>query len=621
MLHEMTPPPPPPPRPEHPRPDRRRDRWASLNGTWRCSLGGESIGEATFDDDIVVPFAFQCAASTIGTTDQHEVIWYRRSFVMPDLGVSERALLHLGAVDFEATVWVNGLEVGSHRGGHTSFTCDITGALAQAGPDDHEVVVRAIDRFRSDQLRGKQTATFPFMVHYTPTSGIWQPVWVEVVGSAWIDELAVVAGADGSLVATADVCGDGADGLRLTIDVDGTPVVLVADHALSVTGHLARVRPWSPDDPVLYDLRAELLDAAGTVLDTVHGHVGFRTVTVVGDEWLLNGEPVRQRLLLDQGYWPESLMTPPTDEAMLDDLRFVKAMGCNGVRKHQKVEDPRFLWHADVLGVLVWEELPSPFGLARLGGQLLEDASAEWAEAIRRDRSHPCIIAWVPINESWGVQGVHHRPEHQTTVRRLVAETKALDPTRPVVDNSGWGHVDTDVVDVHDYDQDPVALAARWTGIEARGWDRGRTTLSDDIPDFDLSRWFAFAGIDDPATADRTLLAEMVPDVRIWADGCTPPPGMAGPLVLSEIGGVGLSIGGGSPTDRFEYVGASSPDDLFARFAALVAAAESVPGLRGWCWTQIADTEQEVNGLMTADRRPKVDPARLRAVLDALPWA
>lgn len=610
------------PRPEHPRPDRRRDRWSTLNGTWRCGFGGASIDEVAFDLDIVVPFAFQCSASTIGIAEQHEVIWYRRSFAVPEAGVGERVLLHFGAVDFEAAVWVNGLEVGSHRGGHTPFTCDITGALTRGRQgDDPEVVVQAIDRFRSDQLRGKQTATFPFLVHYTPTSGIWQPVWVEVTGSAWIDELHVVAEADGSLLARAEVCGDGALGMRLTIDVDDTPAVLAADDALSVTGQLSRVRRWSPDEPVLYDVRAELLDAAGTVLDTVHGHVGFRTVSIVGDEWLLNGEPLRQRLLLDQGYWPDSLMTPPTDEAMLVDLRFVKAMGCNGVRKHQKIEDPRFLWHADTLGVLVWEELPSPFGLARFGEQLLEDASAEWAAAIRRDRSHPCVIAWVPINESWGVQGVHHRPEHQTTVRRLVAGTKALDRTRPVVDNSGWGHVETDVVDVHDYDQDPVTLAARWTGIEARGWDRGQTTLGGEMPEFDLSRWFAFAGIDDPSTADRTLLAEMVPDVRIWAGGCTPPSGSAGPLVLSEMGGVGLSIGQGSVADRFDYIGATSPDDLLARFAALVAAAESVPGLRGWCWTQIADTEQEVNGLLTADRRPKVDPARLRAVLDALAWA
>lgn len=609
------------PRPEHPRPDRRRGRWVSLNGRWRCCFGAATRSEAVFDREIVVPFAFQSAASGIGTSERHEIIWYRRTFEAPERTGGERVLMHFGAVDFEARVWIDGTEVGSHRGGHTSFTFDITDALADgSASDDHEVVVQAVDRFRADQLRGKQTATFPFMIHYTPTSGIWQPVWLEVTGPAWIDELQLVAEADGTLDATAHVRGHGAVRLRLTIDLDGGPAVL-AGSGTDVTGRLAGVRPWSPDDPVLYALRAELLDAAGATLDAISGHVGFRTVAIEGDEWLLNGAPLRQRSVLDQGYWPESLITPPSDEAMLADLGFVKTMGCNGVRKHQKVEDPRLLWHADRLGILVWEELPSPFGLARLEGQLLEDASAEWAEAIRRDRSHPCVIAWVPVNESWGVQGVHDRPEHQATLRRLVAETRALDPTRPVVDNSGWGHVETDVVDVHDYDQDPVSLAQRWTGIAARGWERGRLSVSDEFADFDLERWLAFAQVDDPTDVDPELLAEMVPDVRIWAEGCVPPSGEAGPLILSEMGGVGLAPQDRSVADRFDYVGAADADDLLARFAALVAAAESIPELRGWCWTQLADTEQEVNGLMTADRRPKVDPARLRAVLDALPWS
>jgi beta-galactosidase/beta-glucuronidase len=612
------------PRPEHPRPDRRRDRWSSLNGTWQCSFGGEAPDQAAFDRRIEVPFAFQCAASGIGSTDPHEVIWYRRTFVSPARGRNERVLLHFGAVDFEARVWVDDVEVGGHRGGHTSFTIDITDALAAAdetsGSSEHVLVVQAIDRFRPDQLRGKQTATFPYMIHYTPTSGIWQPVWLEVTGSAWIDELQVVAGHDGRLEATAQVGGAGAHGLRLTIEVDGSSVEMVSHDDTAVAGEVAGATTWSPDEPNLHALRADLLDANGDVVDTVHGHVGFRTVSIDGDEWLLNGEPLRQRLLLDQGYWPESLITSPSDDALLADLLLVKEMGFNGVRKHQKVEDPRFLWHADRLGLLVWEELPSPFGLARLEGRLLEDASAEWGEAIRRDRSHPCIVAWVPVNESWGVQGVFRRAEHQATLRRLVAETKALDPTRPVVDNSGWGHVETDVVDVHDYDQDPTTLAARWAGIEERGWERGRMDLADESSSFDLARWLEFVQVDPSDPPDRRLLAEMLPDVRVWADGCAPARGEAGPLVLSEFGGVGLPCGAGPTTDRYDYAGAADPDDLLARFEALVVAAESVPEMRGWCWTQLTDTEQEINGLLAADRTPKVDPARVRAALDAAPW-
>lgn len=587
------------------------------------ALADVALDEVSFDREIVVPFAFQAEASGIGpasppgTGGPHEVMWYRRRFDVPARADRERVLLHLGAVDFEATVWVDGTRVGSHRGGHTPASFDVTEALR--GDGAHDLVVRAVDEMRSDQLRGKQTATFPFMVHYTPTSGIWQSVWVEVTGPSWVHELQVVAEADGRLEATAHLRGEPAFGLRVTVDADGRRVVLEGG-ADRVSGRVDGVRPWSPADPELYELRAEVLDAGGAVLDVVHGHVGFRTVTVDGDEWLLNGEPLRQRLLLDQGYWPRTLLTPPSDEAILDDLRFVKQAGFDGVRKHQKIEDPRFLWHADRLGVLVWEELPSPFGLARVEGRLADDAAAEWAEAVERDRSHPCIVAWVPFNESWGIQGVRHRADHQQTVRRFVALTRALDPTRPVVDDSGWGHVDTDVVDVHDYDQDPARLAARWTGIATRGWERGPLDLDEEAPEFDLGRWLEFAQVDDPAAVDRDRLREMVPDVAVWADGCVPPPGDAGPLVLSELGGVGLALGP-AVDDRFDYVRAGDGEDLLARFAALVAAAESVPELRGWCWTQLADVEQEVNGLLTADRRPKVDPARIRAALERLPWS
>ncbi len=229
------------PRPEHPRPDRRRERWATLNGTWELGFD-----EPTFDREIVVPFAFQSPASGIGTADVHETLWYLRRFTSPSIAPGERLLVHFGAVDFAATVWVDGTEVGAHRGGHTSFTCDVTHALTP-GADDHELVVKAVDEYRSDQLRGKQTATFPYLVHYTPTSGIWQPVWLEVTGPAWIDELCVVADADGSLAATADVRGDGAVALRLTVDGDGGPVVL--EGAESAAGRVDGVRPWSPSDP------------------------------------------------------------------------------------------------------------------------------------------------------------------------------------------------------------------------------------------------------------------------------------------------------------------------------------------------------------------------------------
>jgi hypothetical protein len=602
---------------DHPRPDRRRERWVGLDGTWEFSFD-----EPTFDTTIVVPFVPQCVRSTVAETARHDVLWYRRRFSPPGHGPGERVLVHFGAVDFAATVWVDGTEVGRHRGGHTSFTCDVTDAL-DPGADDHELRVQVLDEYRPDQLRGKQTMTFPFFVHYTASSGIWQSVWCEVTGPSRIDTYRLTADADGTVSLDVDVVGEQFATVRMVIGE--SDLVLEGAAGSELRGRLVGARTWSPADPALYDLRVDLLDAHGTALDTVYGHVGFRTVAIEGARWLLNGEPFHQRLLLDQGYWPDSLLTPPSTDALIADLTFVRDAGFDGVRKHQKIEDPRFLWHADRLGLVVWEELPSPFWLAHLEGDLEHDATAEWTEAIRRDRNHPSVIAWVPLNESWGVQDLHRVPARVDTVRRLVAVTRALDPTRPVIDNSGWGHVDTDVVDVHDYDQDAERLAARWTDIEARGWDRGPAidgTGSSDADDMDaaLRRWRAFVDPPEAALVDDRWMIEALPDTAVWAPGCEPAPGTAGPLVLSEIGGIGLAVDA-TPDDVFEYASARDADDLLARFTALVDAVERIPGVVGWCWTELADVEQEINGLSTADRRAKIDPARLRATLDRLPWS
>ena len=239
-----------------------------------------------------------------------------------------------------------------------------------------------------------------------------------------------------------------------------------------------------------------------------------------------------------------------------------------------------------------------------------------------RDRNHPSVICWVPFNESWGVQGICDSHDHQDLVRSVVETTRTLDPTRPVVDNSGWCHVDTDVVDVHDYDQDPERLRSRWTGLSARGWDRGRFDFAGDAgTNFDLPTYLRHVGIDDPSDADPDELRAHLPVVDVWASGCAPPAGVRLPLVLSEFGGVGLVEAAGDTTDRFDYAAAADPADLLERFRAQVEAVESIPDLSGWCWTQLSDVEQEINGLLTADRRPKIEPALLRAVLDGAPWS
>lgn len=592
-----------------------RQRWLSLDGAWEFSFD-----EPCYDRRIVVPFAYQSVASGIGETDQHEVMWYRRNFTLPDRAEGESVLVHLGAVDFRATVWVNGHHVASHVGGHTPISADISDFLEDGS---NEIVVQAVDEFRPDQVRGKQTATFPYLVHYTATSGIWQPVWLELTGRTWIRALDVSAGADGRMTVRAEVGGDTSARPTLRVHL-AAPGSVVAETSSSQDAEVDlgpdRVRLWSPADPFLYDLTVELVDAGGKVLDSVGSYVGFRTIAIEDGRWFVNGEETYQRLLLDQGYWPDTLMTPPSVDAIRADIEYVKSAGFDGVRKHQKIEDPRWLHWADRLGILVWEEMPSPFWLGIVEDELETEFRSEWAEAIRRDRNHPSVVCWVPFNESWGIQGVRDDGGLQELVRSVVAETKSLDPTRPVCDNSGWCHVETDVVDVHDYEQDPRGLVARWSGIGRIGWARSAASGTSDLGmGLDPPTLLSHLGIEDPASVDTETLLALIPAMDVWAEGCEPPAGPPCAVFLSEFGGIGLDLGEvHKRNSRFDYASATGAEDLFDRFRQLVAAAESVPELSGWCWTQLTDVEQERNGLLTADRTPKIPPEHLQAFLAEL---
>jgi hypothetical protein len=359
--------------------------------------------------------------------------------------------------------------------------------------------------------------------------------------------------------------------------------------------HLRDALAWTPDNPVLVDALLELVTPAGQVVDRVHSYTALRTVGTRAGRFLLNGRPYEMRLVLDQGYWPQSGLTPPDDQALRHDLELVKAMGFNGVRKHQKIEDPRFLHWADRLGVLVWYEMPPAY---RFDTEAVRRVTTEWAAAIERDRSHPCIVVWVPFNESTGVLSLGTRPAQREWVQALTRLTKALDPTRPVISNDGWETVGGDLVGVHDYDQDPASLAARWNGdVDA------------------LLRTFAHHGRLQTLDHDGSVVVD---DDR--------------PIVLSEFGGIGWDPGApvereqtsaDLPEDRLAqpaawgYSTVGSVEELGARYRELLDAVHAIDRLAGFCYTQLADTYQEVNGLLHADRTPKL-PLELIAACD--PW-
>jgi beta-galactosidase/beta-glucuronidase len=579
----------------YPRPQLVREGWTSLDGTWRFAFDDDDRGCAqhwhssdaagVFDRDIVVPFPPESRASTVEAAGYHPVVWYRRALRLRRRP-GRRTILHFGAVDHEADVWVDGQHVARHTGGYTAFGVDITDACHEG--DDHELVVRAHDDPTDPCLpRGKQDwEPEPHVVWYRRSTGIWRSVWLEdvpeqhVADLTWSFDLAraqVTATVRLALVPARDTT------VRVVLRRDAT--ALGAATALA-TGRLTSVVVdlpalgngqdrdpylWSPESPTLLDA-AITVAVGGTASDAVTSYVGLRTVGVADGRFLLNGRPYPLRSVLEQGYWPDSLYTPPGPAAMRREVELIRELGFNAARIHQKVEDPRLLAWADWLGVLLWAEMPSAYRYTPDGAAAL---LAEWLEAVRQQRNHPSVVTWVPLNESWGVQDVATDPAQRAFARALADATRAVDPSRPVVSNDGWEHQNSDVVGIHDYEGDPAVFAATYAGDDAR-----RRLLSGTGP------------------AGR----------RILVGGAV---NRGQPIMVTEFGGIDYRAPAARP-DGWGYSSAHDEEDWLERLRALHGALRASSAVVGSCYTQLTDTAQETNGLLTADRRPKAPIARIR---------
>jgi beta-galactosidase/beta-glucuronidase len=592
------------PRPEYPRPQFRREGWTNLNGEWAFAFDDSDAGLADgwqsitpeelrtdgspFDRQIVVPFCYQSKHSGIGETAFHDVVWYARTFDYPSLG-DERLLLHFGAVDYRATVWVNGGRVASHEGGHTPFSADVTHALT-AG--ENVLVVRAEDPSRDVTIpRGKQYWKEKSEgIFYTRTTGIWQTVWLEPVNRSRIDTLRFTPDVDTASI-DVEVSIEAIEremSLRATVELDGEQVLedtisvrsSLVERSLPLlrrgeapdTPHLADwpgPALWSPEHPTLYDLRLELLDPDGEVLDSVESYFGMRKIEVKDGKVLLNDRPLYQRLVLDQGYFPEGILTAPTDEDLRRDVELAKEMGFNGARKHQKVEDPRWLFWADTLGFLVWGEMANAY---QYSTGYVRRMTAEWQEAVMRDYNHPCIVAWVPMNESWGVPDLASDRSQTEHLLALYHLTRSLDPTRPVVSNDGWEHAITDLCTIHDY-RNAEALARSYTTPESA------------------------------VAAEPANRPVYVPGYAYRGE----------PILITEFGGIAYSAEE-SGAEGWGYSIVADADEFLERYESIVEALLRSSSVQGFCYTQLTDVEQEINGLLTYDRNPKVDPARVREI-------
>lgn len=563
----------------------------SLDGDWRFAFDGGGRHSVTpkrrdWPLRIRVPFPPESSASGIHDTSFHAACWYERDFeIKPRRG---RVLLHFGAVDYAATVWINGRHVAFHEGGHTPFCADITAALHASGRQTVTVYAED-DPHDLAKPRGKQDWLLePHAIWYPRTSGIWQTVWIEHVPTTYIDKIRWTPFVEGfALTFEARIAGTPAEQLGIRVKLKCGDRILADDSYAVIGGETDRriilsdpgiddyrnALLWSPERPTLIDAEITLLSGS-TVLDEVRSYTALRTLTISRDRFLLNGRPYKLRMVLDQGYWPDTLLAAPSDEALRRDVELAKAMGFNGVRKHQKLEDPRYLRWADRLGLMVWAEMPSAY---RFTDVAIRRTHREWTEAIERDYSHPCVVVWVPYNESWGVPDLPALHQHRHAVEALYHLTKTLDSTRPVIGNDGWESSATDIIGIHDYDANVEHIRQRY---------------GDEI---DPSHMF-----------DRRRPGGRV----LTLDGY---PHRGQPIMLTEFGGIayrgnGLVEGLDDP-NKAQPWGYSTAEDArsFAqRYRELLVAVAEARLFSGFCYTQFADTFQEMNGLLYADRTPKI---------------
>ena len=568
---------------EYPRPQFRRENWQSLNGEWEFAFDDKNEGiksglwqgNKALPLKINVPFTYEYPASGVGDAAQHDVVWYRRTFAIAEGNGGSRALLCFNAADYQTDVWLNGVHILTHTGGFTPFSADITDFLKKGG---NVIVVRCEDTLNDAVPRGKQSWTgSPFSCFYVPNTGIWQSVWLEFFGKDCIAEHSLFCDYDrtelyGELVTLYGL----ADEAEIVVTFDGK---LIKRERLTLRGRHNRYRfalpkdytddySWSPENPRLLYVDFTLYKD-GKQIDLAHTRIGMRKISV--DEHgkiCLNNRPYYQRLVLDQGYWQESGLTPPSVDALRKDIELAKAMGFNGARKHQKLEDPYFCYYAEELGFLTWCEMPSAY---RFSAEETAAITQEWQEIVRAGRNCTSNVCYVPLNESWGVREIATDERQKAFACSLYYLTKSLDPTRLISTNDGFETVNpTDILGVHDYDAEKAEDFAKY----ANGYD----------------------GMHPQGFA-------------LFAEGER----YAGePALLTEFGGRAMQSD--AKGEAWGYSGAVQNEEAFLKQLQSIMQGVYSCNFQGYCYTQLTDVQQEVNGLLTAERKPKADIQKLKPI-------
>lgn len=578
-------------RTEYPRPQFQRESWLNLNGPWKFAFDDENKGEKdqwykkpNFSTNIQVPFTYETKASGIGEEAFHPYVWYQRSIEIPKEEHGKRVILRFQASDYITKVWINGNYIGNHVGGNSAFSFDITNEIVSEG--ENSLVVKIEDSQSCYQPRGKQRwRDENFGCWYVQNTGIWQTVWLEFLQNESIDNVKITPKLDSNSVAFDYRLNGSNENLKLEtiISFDGKKVKQFSfspdrsdmhfEANLISDIHEWKIMHWTPKHPNLYDVTFRLF-AGEELVDEVHSYFGIRKISIKGDQVLLNNSPIYQKLLLDQGYWSDTMLTPPSDEAMIEDIEKTLAMGFNGVRKHQKLEDERFLYWCDKKGLLVWSEMAATY---EFSDEAVENFTKEWLEIVQQHYNHPSIVTWVPFNESWGVPHIFTDKKQQAFTESIYYLTKSIDSERPVIVNDGWEHTISDIIALHDYEEVGEKFLDRYKNKDQ--------ILKNEIPHnndkYAFAKGYEYKGQ---------------------------------PVIITEYGGIAFNDESGwGYGNQVE-----SEDEFLKRYRNITDAIKSIPYISGYCYTQTTDVQQEINGLLNEDRSPKIQLEKIKAVNDSI---
>lgn len=579
-------------RTEYPRPQFKRNLWMNLNGIWAFAFDDLNKGESekwfkepNFQKEINVPFTYETKASGVGEPAFHPYVWYHRKFALDKENKEKKAILRFQASDYLTKVWVNGQFVGEHSGGNAAFSFDITYELHS--DNENSIVVKVEDSNNTAQPRGKQRwVKDNFGCWYVQTTGIWQTVWLEFLDEVHINHVKMTPNIDQNTIKLEYVFSEEPENnWKVQTDITFAGEKIKEFHFAptrkkqSIEVDITKddfewqVHLWTLETPNLYDIDFTL-EIDGEQKDKVVSYFGMRKVSIENGRVLLNNVPIYQKLLLDQGYWTDTMLTPPSDEAMIEDIDKTLAMGFNGVRKHQKLEDERFLYWCDKKGLIVWSEMAATY---EFSDEAVDNFTREWLDIMQQHYNHPSIITWVPFNESWGVPRIKTEKKQQTFTQSIYYLSKTIDDQRPVIVNDGWEHTISDIIALHDYEEKGEAFKDRYQN-------------TDDI-----------LGNKIPHNGHKYAFAE-----NFEYQGQ--------PVMITEYGGIAFN------EDRGWGYGnqVESEEEFLNRYQEITDAIKETPYISGYCYTQTTDVQQEINGLLYEDRTPKIALEKIKEVNDRI---